>query len=104
MEKDILAPNEDSQKLYLDNRRSSVYQVARSVTVHSAIHNPVNSCTSCIDSIGPWLVFFGICWAEFGMGFNWLSQTAIKKQTLIYYGQAEEGYLYRILNEIWLYT
>jgi hypothetical protein len=38
------------------------------------------------------------------MGFNWLSQTAIKKQTLIYYGQAEEGYLYRILNEIWLYT
>ena len=104
LERNVLAHNEDSQKLYLDNRRSSIYNVARSVTSFSVIQAPVNKCTKFLDTMGPWLVFIGICWAEFGIGFNWLSQTAIKKQTLLYYGHSHDGYEYRFLNEVWLYS
>ena len=51
-----------------------------------------------------WSQFIGITWIEFGVGYTWLSQTAIQTQTLIYYGEDISGFKYRVLNEVWLYT
>ena len=52
-----------------------------------------------------WSFFISICLANFSIGYYWLSQTAIQDRTIKYYERYEiEGYKFRVLNEVFLYT
>lgn len=86
---------------YKDNQHKSENVLAPPNPTSSIKHD---KSIICKDAYIKWSLFIGVTWINLGIGYNWLSQTAIKKQTEAYYHNEYKGYYYRVLGETWLIT
>lgn len=73
------------------NRHSFVNSLAthESSSTNKKLHN----------FISKWALFIGTIWVQFGIGYNWISQTALPDQFDIYF-EGIQGFRYRFMNEI----